>query len=150
MNKVLVFDMDGTIADLYGVDGWLEMIRAEQTFPYETASAMWDMITLADVLNELKKDGWLVVVTTWTAKGGSKIYNKETAKAKKAWLDSFNFPYDEFHAVKYGRTKLDSTRKHGGFQILIDDNEKIRKGWTGGKAINPTNCDIIEYLAGLL
>ena len=27
--KTLVFDMDGTIADLYGVKGWLKMLRAE-------------------------------------------------------------------------------------------------------------------------
>ena len=33
MNKTLVFDMDGTIADLYGVEGWLEMLRAEDETP---------------------------------------------------------------------------------------------------------------------
>ena len=33
--KVIVFDMDGTIADLYGVSGWLEMLRAENPKPYK-------------------------------------------------------------------------------------------------------------------
>ena len=32
--KVLVFDMDGTIADLYGVQGWLEDLRMENTELY--------------------------------------------------------------------------------------------------------------------
>ena len=35
--KVIVFDMDGTIADLYGVNGWLEMLNAENPKPYEIA-----------------------------------------------------------------------------------------------------------------
>ena len=30
MNKVLVFDMDGTIADFYGVEGWLEYLNKEE------------------------------------------------------------------------------------------------------------------------
>ena len=27
--KMICFDMDGTIADLYGVSGWLDDLRAE-------------------------------------------------------------------------------------------------------------------------
>jgi hypothetical protein len=34
-NKTLVFDMDGTIADFYGVTGWLDYLKAEDTTPYE-------------------------------------------------------------------------------------------------------------------
>ena len=36
-NKTIVFDMDGTIADLYGVKGWLNYLRNEDTTPYEKA-----------------------------------------------------------------------------------------------------------------
>lgn len=32
MEKYLVFDMDGTIADLYGVDGWLYDRGAQSMF----------------------------------------------------------------------------------------------------------------------
>ena len=28
MTKAIYFDMDGTIADLYGVDGWLDSLVA--------------------------------------------------------------------------------------------------------------------------
>ena len=42
-NKVIVFDMDGTIADLYGVDGWLKDLRAENPRPYEVAKPLYDM-----------------------------------------------------------------------------------------------------------
>ena len=150
MNKVLVFDMDGTIADLYGVKNWLPMLRAEHTTPYKVCGSLVDMEMVADILNELKADGYKVVVTTWTAKGGSRKYNKAVAEVKKDWLDDFNFPYDEFHAVKYGTTKLNCTRKLGGFQILFDDSEQVRKGWNGGEVVDPTKTDIVEYLVGLL
>lgn len=150
MNKTLVFDMDGTIYNLYGVKDWLPMLRNEDTTPYIIGDALVDMVMLADLLTELKKDGWRVVVTTWTAKGGSKCYNTTTAIAKREWLKANNFPFDEFHAIKYGTTKLNATRKLGGFQILFDDCKAVRDGWKGGLAINPETTDIIEYLANLL
>ena len=37
MNKMVCFDMDGTIADLYGVNGWLEYLQAENPWPYLAA-----------------------------------------------------------------------------------------------------------------
>ena len=53
MNKTLVFDMDGTIADFYGVEGWLDDLHAENTRPYSQAEPLWDMVELAEVLNQL-------------------------------------------------------------------------------------------------
>ena len=37
MIKEIVFDMDGTIADLYGVENWLPKLRAYDPTPYQTA-----------------------------------------------------------------------------------------------------------------
>ena len=68
---------------------------------------------------------------------------------KLSWLEKYGFPYDEIHLVKYGTTKANCTRKLGGFQILVDDNEKIRQGWNLGATIN-ANENIIEYLRELL
>lgn len=149
MSKVLVFDMDGTIANLYGVEGWLADLRSENTRPYAIAEPMYDMDILADLLNELKLCGWRIVVNTWLAKGSTKAYDDAVRKVKKAWLAKYNFPYDEIHLTKYGRTKANATRHLGGFQILVDDNETIRKGWTLGDTIN-ANEDIIDKLMELL
>jgi phosphoglycolate phosphatase-like HAD superfamily hydrolase len=147
--KVIVFDMDGTIADLYGVNGWLDMLRAESPKPYEIAEPMYDMNELVEILNELKKIGYIIAITTWLAMGSTKEYDKQVRLAKLAWLEKYSFPYDEIHLVKYGTTKANCTRKLGGFQILVDDNEKIRKGWNLGATIN-ANENIIEYLRELL
>jgi hypothetical protein len=135
-DKTLVFDMDGTIADFYGVANWLEYLENADTTPYEVALPLYDMEYLNALLTILKKQGWYIVVTTWLAKGGTKEYNDRTRKAKLEWLETYKFPYDEIHLVKYGTTKANCTRKIGGFQILVDDNEEVRKGWKLGDTIN--------------
>lgn len=148
-NKTLVFDMDGTIADFYGVNGWLDYLKAENTTPYEIAKPLYNMVYLVALLTILKNQGWKIVVTTWLAKGGTKEYNDRTRKAKLEWLEKYNFPYDEIHLVKYGTTKANCTRKMGGYQILIDDNEKVRKGWNLGDTIN-ANENILKNLEKLV
>ena len=148
MTKMLVFDMDGTIADLYAVDGWLEDLHNEKTRPYDDAEPMYNMVELAELLNRLRALGWLVCVTTWLAKDATKEYNKAVTKAKKDWLAKYGFPYDEIHCVKYGTTKANCTRKKADFQILIDDNKKVRDGWTLGTTVN-AQFDIMNFLKAL-
>ena len=149
MNRTLVFDMDGTIADLYKVEGWLEMLRAENPMPYIIAEPMYDMIELVELLNELKEIGYRIAVTSWLSMNSTKEYDKMVRQAKREWLERYQFPYDEIHLVKYGTTKANCTRRKGGHQILVDDNEKVRKGWTLGETIN-ANENIIEKLVELL
>lgn len=148
--KALVFDMDGTIADLYGVEGWKEMLDGCDPTPYIEAEPMWDMAELVETLNELKTLGYMVIITSWLAMNTTREYDKAVRTAKKNWLDNFGFPYDELHLVKYGTTKANCTRKLGGTQILIDDNAKVREGWNLGNTIDPTNEDLIETLKALI
>lgn len=148
MIKMLVFDMDGTIADFYGVDGWLDDLRTEKTRPYAEAKPLYDMDELVEILKTLQLMGWEIAVTTWLAKDATKAYNQAVTKVKKEWLTKYNFPYDEIHCVKYGTTKANCTRKKGGFQIIFDDNEKIRKGWTLGASVDAKN--MMEFLKALI
>ena len=147
--KALVFDMDGTIADLYGVKGWLDDLMNEDTRPYDIAEPMYDMDELGQMLIMAKEKGWTIIVTTWLARNSSKEYKKATSEAKKNWLAKYNFPYDEIHCVQYGTTKANCTRKNGGFQILIDDNKKVRNGWKLGTTIDATQ-DIRNFLKALI
>lgn len=147
--KILVFDMDGTIADFYGVNGWLEYLNESNPTPYIIAEPLYDMVVLTSVLNILKAKGWKIVVTSWLAKDSTKDFDKEVRQAKREWLEEYNFPFDEIHLVKYGTTKANCTRKLGGYQILVDDNEQVRNGWNLGATIN-ANENILDKLIDLL
>lgn len=149
MTKTLVFDMDGTIADLYAVTDWLENIIAENVRPYAIAEPMYNMNKLVNVINRLKENGWRVAIVSWTSKHGSKEYNKAVRKVKKEWLDRYNFPYDELHVIKYGTPKSYCMKKTGGFQILFDDEEPNRKAWRNGLTVN-ANEDIYKILKNML
>lgn len=149
MTKTLVFDMDGTIANLYGVENWLEMLRAEDPTPYIVAQPMYDMDALKVILEMLKLQGWTIAVTSWLSMGSTREYDKLVRQAKREWLERYNFPFDEIHLVAYGTTKANCTRKKGGYQILIDDNAKVRNGWNLGSTIN-ANENILEKLWDLL
>ena len=149
MKRTLVFDMDGTIANLYEVSNWLEDIRNGNPRPYIVAEPLYDMETLREILNLLKLQGWTIAVTSWLAKGSDKEFDELTRIAKREWLAKYDFPFDEIHLVKYGTTKANCTRKNKGYQILIDDNEQVRKGWNLGDTIN-ANENILEKLVDLL
>jgi len=145
MLKMVCFDMDGTIADLYGVEGWLTDLRAENVRPYEVAEPMWDMVKLAKALKAL---GVEIRIITWLSKDSSETYKDEVRRAKLEWLKKQDFPFDKFHGVRYGATKADSIRKYlraDETAMLIDDNRKIREGWTLGEAIDPTNTDLVKF-----
>ena len=148
-NRTLVFDMDGTIANLYGVENWLADLRAYNPRPYEVAQPLYDMEILVALLEVLKCQGWKIAVTSWLSMESTTEYDRAVRIAKREWLEKYNFPFDEIHLVKYGTTKANCTRHLGGYQILVDDNEKVRQGWNLGGTIN-ANENIIEKLVDLL
>lgn len=146
----ICFDMDGTIANLYGVKDWLPKLRAEDASPYLDAKPMWDMEALAGILRQLQNQGITITVITWLAKDSSAEYKKAVREAKLAWLEKYDFPFDHFHGVQYGATKADSVRKFTNNAWLIDDNAKVRNGWHLGEAIDPAEVDILSLFEGLI
>ena len=80
------FDMDGTIADLYGVTDWLDAILARDTRPYEIAAPLIDTLALAALLNDAKANGHEIGIISWTAKNAPAEYNARIATAKREWL----------------------------------------------------------------
>lgn len=149
MKKYLVFDMDGTIADLYGVTDWLYMLEKENPSPYIEAKPIYDTNILNNVLLAYKRQGWNIIITSWLAKNSTKEYDVAVKKAKLDWLKKHNFPYDECYIVKYGTIKSNCTKHLGGFQILIDDNKEVRKDWSLGSTID-ANQNILEILTDYL
>ena len=144
MTKAIYFDMDGTIANLYGVDGWLDCIINEYTKPYREAKALVNMRQLGKELNRLKQNGYTIGIISWLAKGATEDYNRRVAKAKREWLAKHigAVQFDEVHIVEYGTPK--QTLGNG---ILFDDEEPNRTNWIG-KAYDVN--DIIEILKAIV
>ena len=138
--------MDGTIADLYGVENWLDYLIASDALPYEIAKPLIRLNALARILNRLQKQGYKVGVISWLAKNSNTAYDEKVTRAKKEWLKkhlaSVNF--DEIHIVKYGTPKQTFAKTEN--DILFDDEEKNRNDWTG-KAFDVN--EIIEILKGM-
>ena len=146
MTKAIYFDMDGTIADLYGVEGWLDYIIARDETPYREAKPMVRMATLARVLNRLQAEGYIIGVVSWLAKGSTADYDRKVEQAKMEWLRIHlkSVQFNEIHIVKYGTPKEKVALNPNG--ILFDDEERNRTNWTG-QAYGVEN--IIEVLKGV-
>jgi len=132
------FDMDGTIASLYGVEGWLEYLENEDTTPYEIAKPLLRFSTLARKLNTLQKNGYKIGIISWLSKSGSPEYNEEVALAKMEWLTAHlpSVKWDKITIVPYGTPKRNYCET--SLDILFDDELKNRETWTG-KAFDVDN-----------
>lgn len=132
----IYLDMDGTIADLYGVEGWLDDLEAKRTRPYAEAKVMHNMSALAKALNKAQRNGVQIGIISWLSKSGTDDYNREVAKVKRKWLKkhlkSVNF--DEVHIVAYGTPKSQVAQNMG---ILFDDELRNRAEWSKGEAYAP-------------
>lgn len=131
MTKAIYFDMDGTIANLYGVNNWLDMIIAKDETPYRIAEPMVRMNTLARVLNNLAHKGWTIGIVSWLAKNSNTEYDKMVTEAKINWLHTHlkSVHFEEIHIVPYGTPKHEVVNNPNG--ILFDDEEPNRTNWKG-------------------
>lgn len=142
----IYFDMDGTIADLYGVENWLEYLITSDTFPYEVAKPILRFSYLARLLNQIQKRGYRIGIISWLSKDGTEEYNEAVTAAKERWLKKHlkSVTFDEIHIVAYGTPKQIFSKSNK--DILFDDEEKNRINWTG-KAYPET--EILNILKGI-
>lgn len=128
MTKAINLDMDGTIVNFYGVEGWLACLEAEDARPYAEAKPLLNLSALARQLNKMQSNGWQINIISWLSKGGSDAFGEEVTAVKMAWLAKHlpSVHFDNISIVKYGTPK--STCGNG---ILFDDEEKNRNEWKG-------------------
>lgn len=144
--KAIYFDMDGTIADLYAVEGWLDMLRAYDPTPYEMAKPLVRLSTLARLLNKLQREGYIIGIISWLSKEPTPTYDEMVINAKLEWLENHmpSVEWDEINIVPHGTPKHEVVANPYG--ILFDDEQKNRDEWVG-TAYNVNN--IIEILKSL-
>ena len=147
MKNAIYFDMDGTIANLYGVENWLDYLVASDPYPYRAAKPMVNMSRLARLLNRLQAEGYHIGVVTWLCRGSDEKYDNAVTLAKAQWLDRHlpSVHWNEVKIVPYGTPKQTVVDVADG--ILFDDEAPNRENWTG-TAYDVGN--ILEILKGLI
>lgn len=129
--RTIWFDMDGTIANLYGVPDWLLKLRAFDSSPYAEAEPMLNMSLLARYLNKLKAMGYTIGIISWCSKCSNIYYDFDVAAEKQQWLYRHlrSVRWDYIHITQYGTPKQSLMKATD--DILFDDNEEIRNEWIG-------------------
>lgn len=143
MEKKICFDMDGTIANLYAVDNWLNMLRAYDPTPYAQAEPMLNMSAFARLLHKAQKLGYKIVIVSWLSKETTADYDIAVTQAKIEWLQNHlpSVDWNEIHIVAYGTPKHEIASG-----VLFDDEEHNRKEWGVG-GLEPS--EIMDFLRGL-
>lgn len=127
----IFFDMDGTIANFYGVDGWLEYLNESDTTPYEIAEPLLNLSRLARELNRLQKSGIEIGIISWLSKTSNRDFDMAVERAKYEWLAKHlpSVHWDEIHIVKYGTPKQMFAKSENDY--LFDDERPNRENWSG-------------------
>lgn len=130
-SQTIYFDMDGTIANLYGVKNWLSQLQAANPAPYAAAEPLLKLQPLARRLNKLQAKGWKLGIISWLAKNSTAEYDEAVTNAKLNWLKKHlhSVNWDEIHIVPYGTPKEKTVNNPQG--ILFDDEKRNRDNWTG-------------------
>ena len=148
-NKIFCFDMDGTIADLYAVENWLDALRSFSDRPYREAAPMMNFSTLARQLNAAQRKGAKLVIVSWTSKCSNDDFDAAIAAAKMAWLAEHlpSVHWDEINVVPYGTNKAEVCGVDSMDFHLFDDEQKNCHEWrcAGGWAHGPQS--ITEVLS---
>ena len=126
MVKEINFDMDGTIANFYGVENWLDYLIAKDPYPYAVAKPLVNMSALARRLNILQRNGYKINIISWLAKNSTPEFDEKVTEIKKMWLKKHlsSVKWDKITIVPYGVDK--STLGNG---VLFDDEERNRNMW---------------------
>lgn len=147
MTKEIIFDMDGTIADLYNYPNWLGHVRAESPFPYRDCKPIYNMDELNKLIQEAKQKGYKISVVTASSKDCRSLYHNIISKEKEEWLQRHGFDYDSFYCIPFGVNKGFYTTEDES--ILFDDNEEVRADFEAVSAFNKAvdaTVDLLEKL----
>lgn len=146
MEKAIYFDMDGTLVDFYGVEGWLEYLEAEDVRPYAVAAPRMSFSLLARYIHKLQDMGWHIGIVSWLSRTGSTEYNARVTQTKIAYLAKHlpSVIWDSIAIIPYGTPKSSAVPSAGG--VLFDDEEKNRKEWQTNNGISLDETKILEVL----
>lgn len=143
----IYLDMDGTIADLYGVNNWLPRLRAYDAKIYAEALPLCNMNTLARRLNKIQRKGVKIGVISWGSKDKNPAFLETVKTEKMHWLRQHlkSVSFDEIHIVQYGTKKTNF--RSSSDDILFDDETKNLIDWGKGGFHPDAMANVLKILA---
>ena len=126
MKKQIVYlDMDGTIANLYGIVNWLEKLENEIAGLFLECEPF---LTEQELQKYFPNDEYELRICSMTPLNATEEYCQVVINEKNQWLDKY-FPSITHRVyMAYGTNK---NLKNSVNHILIDDNETIRQSFKG-------------------
>lgn len=123
-------DMDGTLVDFYGVEGWLTYLENYDATPYKIAKPLVNLSILARFLNKIHEKGYEICIITALSKRPTADFDKKVIETKEKWLKKHlkSVKFDEIRYVPYTFCKNDV---NCGDDMLIDDENRHLEKWTG-------------------
>jgi hypothetical protein len=151
-DKLIIFDMDGTIADLYNTDNWSERLDNGDATVYADAKPMVNMPEFHSLLNALRIAGYKVIILSWLSKNDNPDFHKRIITEKKNWIKKYNIPVDDIIITKYGVNKHDTIiNKFSSTDITIfDDDITVRASFSENNAVDPQKTNINQFLRVML
>lgn len=145
MEKVIYFDMDGTLADLYNEKNWLADLLLQKTTPYDNAKVLPNREKMLIVLKTLKEKGYTLGIISWLSKVATEDYKNRITQSKRNWLNKYFLNmFDEMHFVEYGTPKHTVAKTMPC--ILVDDDSKVKETWEKNNGIAIDARDIENLL----
>lgn len=148
--STIYFDMDGTLAGLFFVKGFSEMLNHGNMEPYEKARPLFNVEEMNVVIEKLVKKGYAIGIISYA----DEQYIQEATKAKMKWLQNY-FPFADRDKIHIVTKAIAKSSFYNDNDILVDDAKANRTDWEnkGGKTINAyfrNSVKMIDSLKELL
>lgn len=143
----IYFDLDGTLADFYSVDNWLQKILENDSSPYREARPLYNFSYLAKLIRKCQKKGIEFSIISWGSKNSTEKFLTAVADEKRQWLKTHlpSVNFSQIIIVPYGTPK--ENYKNSRFDILFDDEQANRKNWKNGAFEPQYIIPILKLLA---
>lgn len=134
MQKIINFDLDGTLYNLYSMENWLSRIEQEEKNVFTDGEFITNYDEFIECIDLLKERGYKFNVITWLPMGASKAYEKQCTEEKLKWIEKYLPFVEKIKITPYGKEKHKQIKQG----VLIDDNKVVCSMWNGSnrKAIN--------------
>ena len=149
--KKIIFDLDGTLYDLYNIPDWEKKLRQEKRNIFLEGKTFLND-DFYEIIEELRNLGFTFDVATWLPMFATKQYEQICREEKEKWIkDNLKF-VEGIYIAPYGTPKQKMVEKKSSIMILIDDNLEVCRSWETKKQRQYKNVknNLIEILEEIL